>query len=522
MAETLLQKAQRLNIKPAGTPTASSGSPAGETLLQKAERLNIKPAGTPAPKDPGIFNTGTLKGETSYPAKEGGAGTIPGNVGRTLGNIPSSAAKLVRNVIAPINPLDTDSPINIGANIVKGSEAAYNLIKERGFNAPLDFAKGGLEVGKNIAKKVYEVGKEAVTHPVDTATKISKVGIEDPLLVPSLLVGGEEALGGKADDLISKVASPITRGVDTSLPKLAQTLTRQSESAIENTVLKKFNKGVKPLLPGKTTLADYNDDVITAIKTIKENGPNLEFTDDLGEIVKGKLPTSLKELDDSVQQTKRTVFSKYDSLAKQAGEAGITVDSVPIANELDAVIGNKALAITNPKAIEYAEKLKERLTAAGKLDTNTAQDVIKNYNKSLEAFYRNPSYDTASQAAIDALVVNRFRKALDEGITGLTGTKYQALKSQYAALKKIEKDVIKANLRDARKNTKGLIDFSDVFSGGQVVSGIIGLNPQQIAQGLTQKGITEFYKYLNNPNRAIEKMFKASEKLPPLPSLNVK
>ena len=32
--------------------------------------------------------------------------------------------------------------------------------------------------------------------------------------------------------------------------------------------------------------------------------------------------------------------------------------------------------------------------------------------------------------------------------------------------------------------------------------------------GLTQKGIATFYKYLNNPNRAIEKMFKMAEKLP--------
>ena len=522
MAETLLQKAQRLNIKPANAP-ATSSAPAGETLLQKAQRLGIKPQKAPAEARGGGV-VGLLKGETSFPADEGGAGSIPGNVARTIGNIPSSAAKLVRNVIAPVNPLDTESPINIGANIVKGAEAGYNLLKERGLKAPLDFAKGGLEVGKNIVKKGYEVAKEAVTNPVDTISKVAKVGIEDPLLVPSLLVGGEETLAnkaGKADDLITRAASPITRGVDTSLPTVYKTLTQQSEKAIENTVLKKFQKGVKPLLPGKTTLADYNDDVVTAIKTIKENAPSLEFVDDLGEVTKGKLPTSLKELDESLQQTKGAVFKKYDTLAKEAGDAGIQVDSVHIANELDAVINDKALAITNPRAIKYAEETKDRLIAAGKLDTVTAQNVIKNYNKSLEAFYRNPSYDTASQAAIDALIVNKFRAALDEGITGLTGTKYQALKSQYAALKKIEKDVVKANLRDARKNTKGLIDFSDIFSGGQVVSGIISLNPQQIAQGLTQKGITEFYKYLNNPNRAIEQMFKASEKLPPLPSLLV-
>ena len=459
--------------------------PTAKDIDEVATKLGINKAPTGLPKipqkTPGIFNVGTLKGETSFPADVGGADTILGNIGRTFGNIPSSAAKLARSVVAPINPLDTESPINIGANIAKAAPVALDLVKERGLKAPMDYLKGSFETGKNILSSVGGAIKDVVTDPVKAATDISKVGIEDPLLIPSLLYGGEEALGGKKD-LISKIASPVTRGTDTSLPALASKLTQQSEKAIENAVLKTYTKGVKPLLPGKTRLEDYNDNVITAIKTIKENTPNLKYTDDLGDIVEGKTPASLNQLDTAIQQTKREVFKKYDTLAKEAGEAGVLVDSIPIANELDAVISNKALAITNPKAIDYAEKLKDRLTAAGKLDTETAQDVIQNYNKSLEAFYRNPSYDTASQAAIDAMVVNRFRQSLDEGITKLTGTKYQALKNQYGALKSIEKDVLKASLRDARKNVKGLLDFTDIFSGGQVVNGILSLNPQQVAQ----------------------------------------
>lgn len=43
MAETLLQKAQRLGIQPAGQPATTTG----ETLLQKAQRLGIQPAKPP-------------------------------------------------------------------------------------------------------------------------------------------------------------------------------------------------------------------------------------------------------------------------------------------------------------------------------------------------------------------------------------------------------------------------------------------------------------------------------------------
>lgn len=328
---------------------------------------------------------------------------------------------------------------------------------------------------------------------------------------------GENREGGKA--LIPGLGTVF----GASIPAVSETAQsvknkiKPSPDIIEEKILNKFTKGVRPLLPGKTTLGrmkDYKDDVIKAVKTIKDNKVNLKFNTSAGDTVVGKNPRSLQQLSDAIEQTKKTVFKEYDALAKKAGGEGVGVEMAPIASELDAVIGNKALAITNPKAIRYAQQTQARLIRAGKLDAETAQEVVQNYNKSLEAFYRNPSYDTASNAAIDAMLANRVRQSLDDGISGLTGTQYGELKSKYGSLKAIEKDVIKATLRDARKNTKGLIDFTDIFSGGQIVNGILSLNPATISQGIASKAIAEFYKYINNPNRAIETMFDIADKLP--------
>ncbi len=328
---------------------------------------------------------------------------------------------------------------------------------------------------------------------------------------------GENREGGKA--LIPGLGTAF----GASIPVASETTqsfknkVKPSVDIIEDKILNKFTKGVRPLLPGKTTLGrmkDYKVDVIDAVKTIKDNKANLKFNTSAGETVVGKNPRSLQQLSEAIEQTKKTVFREYDSLAKKAGGEGVGVEMAPIASELDAVIGNKALAITNPKAIRYAQQTQSRLIRAGKLDAETAQEVVQNYNKSLEAFYRNPSYDTASNAAIDAMLANRVRQSLDDGISGLTGSEYGELKRKYGSLKAIEKDVIKATLRDARKNTKGLIDFTDIFSGGQIVNGILSLNPATISQGIASKAIAEFYKYLNNPNRAIEKMFDVADKLP--------
>ena len=294
-----------------------------------------------------------------------------------------------------------------------------------------------------------------------------------------------------------------------------KSLVTKSEEQINTSILKSYEKGVKPNLPGKTTpkkLADYRENVIEGGKTIYANKDNLSFVDDTGDVIKGQKPETLQQFTDAIEQTKKSVFAKYDALAKEAGQAGLTIDLKPIASELDSVINNKAIKLSSPETAKYAESVKSRYLSEGSLDATTAQEVIQNYNKSLESFYRNPTYDSASKASIDAMVANRVRVALDEGISGLTGEQYQALKNQYGALKAMEKDVLKATLRDARKNVKGLVDFSDILSGGQVVSGILSLNPSLVASGATQKAIAQYIKYLNNPNRSIKQMFDLIEK----------
>ena len=116
--------------------------------------------------------------------------------------------------------------------------------------------------------------------------------------------------------------------------------------------MKEYTKGVKPLLPGKSTpatLANYNDNVIKAVKTIKNNKSNLSFETEAGELVTGKTPENLNQLTHAIEQTKKKIFTEYDTLAKTAGKEGVGVDVNPIAKELDTVINDKALAITNPK-----------------------------------------------------------------------------------------------------------------------------------------------------------------------------
>ncbi len=488
--------------------------------------------------------------EPNYKASmAGGASDVPTNVAKTFANIPSSARNLARDTIAPVNPFDAKSSMNIGANIANSAFAAKDIVANRGVfgglkdiaGGVLDTAKKGVDIYKNVGQSIYNnlegnVEKNrSVTGGIassvgDVAIATSKKAIEDPLLIPSIIYAPSKVRGtGVTTDTISTLARPVidttkkttglaldmtkkatTKATDTILSKFEPTTAK-----LESKIVEQFQKGVKPRINMNMTptqATKFEGDIVQAVKVIDNNKPNLVFIDDVGEEIIGRNPKSLAELSDAVEQTKKKVFAEYDALAQQAGQKGLKINTNNIAGELDTVISNEALQITNPQAIKYAQELKERLSFR-ELDAKTVQDVIQNYNESLKAFYRNPTYDSASKASIDAMIANQMRKQLDEGITGLTGTQYQAIKNQYASLKAVEKDIIKATLRDARKNNKGLIDYTDILTGGDIVTGLVTFNPTTIARGAVMRSIKEFYKYLNDPNRAVEKMFNSTSKL---------
>lgn len=282
-----------------------------------------------------------------------------------------------------------------------------------------------------------------------------------------------------------------------------------SEQSIQNKVIDLFQKSIKPTAKKTMGQAEkYNNDVLNALRTIKANVNDLNIIDETGEIAAGRLPQSINELAQGLEQTKSLVFKQYDDLAKQAGTQGVTIDARPIADEVAKVVDNKALQLTNPGVIKYAEEWATRLRSMSVLDTETTQEVIKLMNTNLDAFYRNPTYDTASRVAVDAGIANNFRKALDNAIEGATGESYQLLKNQYSALKSIENDVVRASMREARKNAKGLIDYTDMFTGGQIVGGILSLNPAMFTKGAIERGFKEYIKYLNDPNRAVKNIFE--------------
>jgi len=181
----------------------------------------------------------------SFPANEDTSSPL-GNIARTFGNIPSSAINLGRTLV-------TDP----AQNILESDKAILDIYKNRG---PVEgtkdilggFADTYLKAGEAIYGGIEEAYNALLDNPKEALAKTSnsflKVGIEDPLLIPSLLYGGG-AVGRK--DIISRVASPVTRGVDTSVPTLVAKAGKGIEEATAD-----ISKGIR-----EKQVADTADEI---------------------------------------------------------------------------------------------------------------------------------------------------------------------------------------------------------------------------------------------------------------------
>jgi len=352
-------------------------------------------------------------------------------------------------------------------------------------------------------------------------------GLAEAMTAPTGLMGADRAKEAWLTDPAGSAlaVAPTLKALGSGV----KALPKPKGSTLEGVIDTGINKGIRPGIEGNRTFAQstqYHKRAQQAVKTIIDNHAQgaLKLTDEFGEVQPG-LPKNLRQFSQAIDQSKRNVYEQYNQMAVQSGEAGAVVDLSPIPAELMTVANNRALQKAAPDVAAYARKRAEAFSGgnavtdgvtsrrANTFTAQEAQEAIAMYNRVWEAFNKNPSYDTASRAYIDSLVVNNLRKGLDASIEKATGPGYQALKNQYGALKTIEKDVSRRAIVDARKNPKGLLDFSDVFSGGQVVSGLISMNPATVGTGIASKVIANFYKRLNDPNKIVGKMFDRAGKM---------
>lgn len=332
---------------------------------------------------------------------------------------------------------------------------------------------------------------------------------------------GKYAVGAGTASGLARTAYPESPYVDLAaqlvggagIPAIKtgyQALTRPKPADIE----KGIAKGIRPSVVGKGTAAEaqrYSDQAKVAVNTILENKNNLRFTDETGQVIiaQGELPKNLKQFGEAIEQTRQSIYKEYNAMTKQAGQAPQKIDLSRVANELDIIANDPAVLREAPRAARYA---KQRADAYRNnvYSPEEAEQAIAINNRKLRVL---PTQADANNAWVDKLVNDKLRLELDNLIENAVGTGYKELKNKYGALKTIEKDVTHRAWIDARKPEAGFFDVTNVFTGFEAIRGILSGNIGMIVAAAGSKGIANWMKWINNPNRTVKNLFINAEKM---------
>lgn len=306
----------------------------------------------------------------------------------------------------------------------------------------------------------------------------------------------------------------ITKGPEQAIEQAAkQTMKPFGAGAIkqlnkvDDAIEMGISKGVKPSINGKKTLtrqdAFYNK-ANDAVKTITEMKDQLNIVDEAGERV--VIPRNANEFAQAIDQTKKKIYQQYHEMAAQSGDAGAMFDATGAINDLKKV-ANPANKAKNPQIRQYAADMIDEIQELNGQPLTVVEERIADLNQSLKGYYDGRV--SAGKAQVDASVASLLRKELDSKITNAVGEGYQKLKNKYGSLLAIEGEVNHRAIVNARRANSSVVDFTDIFTGGDIIGGVLTGNGFLVLKGVAGKAIKETIKKGNNPENYIRKMFSA-------------
>jgi hypothetical protein len=277
--------------------------------------------------------------------------------------------------------------------------------------------------------------------------------------------------------------------------------------------------GVKMSGPG---LEAEDQRIMTVVDQIIGKRKDIKLTNPDGSAVaEGAMPRTRRQFLEAQDQTKKALFREYDEMNRQAGSLGIHVDPAPAINHLREVETNPAIVDAHPSVATEAGRFADAMERRGVYTPEAMQDMIQDLNGRLTSFYKNPGAGSASEARVLAPVVDMLRTQLDNAIEGAVGPGYQAFRTQYGALRSVERDLTNAARKELSQRPGFISEYADLLASESFIRGVFTLNPGTVARAGVWKAVKEIVKYSNDPNRAVERLFqrRLSSQTQPSPSL---
>lgn len=489
---------------------AIAGKEKFSSLQQTEQRKNIlrEPIPTPTPKK-GLIRSavGSIARGIAEPFARFGAQAV--NVGEATidmlrGDVEGAGQALEKKRTVPglgeVSPFVTGKE-ETGEFLAKtaggGLEIASSLV---GTGGATSVAKSGI---KGLSKQALKSGAREGALTGASQALASSLEEGDSL--------GEAALdvaGGTAAGLALGGAVGAIPGVGKSAVQKAKKVFAPIDVKTRMAIREGIEKGIKPYFGNKVTpkarekFYKKAEDAFRIIHSVKP-----KITDPVSNIVEKRSPRSRAEMLQALEKSKRVIFKNYNRLAEEAGEKGVVFDATSVLSEMKDIAKNKEYS---PQIRQYVKSAIKDIKELDGESPVVVQSRIRELNEIASGFFTGRTDKVKSR--VDASIAAKMRKALDEAISKSTDEKYQALKNSYSSLLAIEKDLVRQVSNEARKNNKSLVDYTDIFTGADILSGLITANPAALVSGVAGRTAKEYIKYINNPNRFIKQAFEALDK----------
>lgn len=253
-------------------------------------------------------------------------------------------------------------------------------------------------------------------------------------------------------------------------------------------------------------------DVVADIVDNKDSTPLTKSTKKGDVEITGRVPQTLLQFMEAIDKGKHRVWSTAHDMLMKTNGVGLQVPLDYVAQQLEAFAGDRVLATRSPKLAKRASDWAARYRETGTLTLPEIERDLAMSNEKLKAYYKNPSFERATQAAVEEVVASALRKTLDDVITTYEGPGYQNLRNKYGAYKAIEADVAKRAGVDANKRPIGFFGYGALIEGAEMARAVTNLDPSHAVTAGVYHIVRQTINKINNPNTHIARMFDNVDK----------
>lgn len=416
-------------------------TPEGKTINNPLQNLADRKAFFPA-------NT-----ETSNPL---------GNIAKTFGNIPSSAANLAR--LTFVDPV---------VNAAKSDKLFQEIYANRGVVEGTKDILGGfadtyLKTGEAIYGSLDKAYNALLDNPAEalksTTSSFAKIGVEDPLFVPSLLYGGG-ALGKR--DSIAKFADVVTRGADTSIPAVVEKGRQILKETAENSAQKAVERTADEILAveqnyvgGRKANQFSNDGGVESRTRIAKSGVLKDSISEDG-LISTKQPGGAVE-----RYTAETIDGFEDVVKKGLEREGASINLAELEKRMIREI-NKA-GFEGADLIKALGGIKKEIAGLARRADESGNVPLDRIQTAKISTTKNINYQTPPEVATYRKSIARTYKTAIEDKSKLN------VREVNAELAKYYEDIKRLEALDGKKVKGGKLGKYTAQVSGNVVGGLAG------------------------------------------------